>query len=86
MNNKNQREEEFIEIRNLIKENYKDADCGLFNTRNFVNDNMSTIFTGKYFTLDICYYWSYFEVFGTTEQEFDELKKIYKNLQKKKGK
>lgn len=76
----NEREKEFIKIKSLIKENHEDAACGLFNTRNFAGDNMSTIFTGKYFTLDICYYWRYFEVFGTTEKEFRELKKFYKNL------
>lgn len=75
-----EREKEFIKIKNLIKENYEDASCGLFNTRNIVGDYMSTIFTGKYFTLDICYYWCYFEVFGTTEEEFKELKEFYKSL------
>ena len=75
-----EREKEFIEIKNLIKENYEDADCGLFNTRNFAGDYMSTIFTGKFFTLDICYHWGYFEIFGTTKKEFKELKEFYKNL------
>lgn len=76
----NERGKEFIKIKNLIKENHEDAACGLFNTRNTAGDYMSTIFTGEFFTLDICYYWMYFEVFGTTEKEFRELKKFYKNL------
>lgn len=76
----NERKKEFRKIKNLIKENYEDASCGLFNTRNAANDNMSTIFTGEYFTLDVCYHWRYFEVFGMTEKEFRELKKFYKNL------
>ena len=76
------REEEFEKIKQLIKENYDDAHCGLFDSRNIVGDPMMTIFDGKYFTLDICYYYSYFEIFGTTEEEFEELYEFYDNLEK----
>lgn len=82
--NKKSRKNEFEKLKEIIKENFDDADCGLFNTRNFVGDPMATIFNGEFFTLDICYYWAYYEVFGTTDEEFEELKKIYKDLRKKK--
>ena len=75
-----ERRKEFIKIRRLIKKNYEYADSGLFNTRNIADDDMSNIFTGKYFTLDICYHWSYFEVFGTKEKEFKKLKKFYNRI------
>lgn len=77
------REKEFEKIKKLIKENYDDADCGLYDTRNIVGDYMVNIFDGKYFTLDICYNYSYFEVFGTTSEEFEELKKLYRELREK---
>lgn len=64
----------------MIKEYYNDGDCGLYNTKNILGDPMTTIFNGKYFTLDICFYYSYFEVFGTTIEEFNELTKFYDNL------
>lgn len=62
------REKEFDKVKNMIKEYYDDATCGLFDTRNLLGDVMETIFNGKYFTLDICYNYGYFEVFGTTEE------------------
>ena len=75
-----EREKELEKVKKLIKKNYKDAGCGIFNTRNIVGDTMSNLFEGKYFTLDICYDWLYFEVFGTTEEEFETLEKFYDEL------
>lgn len=66
----------------IIKENYKDADCGIFNTRNIVGDSMTTIYRGNELTIDICYHYSYFEVFGLSNDEFNELKKFYHTLNK----
>ena len=45
----------------IIKENYKDADCGIYDTRNIVGDPMTTIYRGNELTIDICYHYSYFE-------------------------
>lgn len=75
-----EREKELEKVKKLIKENYKNADCGIFDTKNILGDTMSNLFEGKYFTLDICYDWFYFEVFGTTEEEFETLKKFYDEL------
>lgn len=75
------REQEFQHIKEIIKDYYSAGDCGLYNTRNLVGDLMITIFNGKYFTLDLCYYYSYFEIFGTTKEEFEELKKFYERLE-----
>lgn len=66
-----------------VIEKYFDAgDCGLFNCRNYVGDPMMTIYEDENITIDICYSWSYFEVFGLTGQEFSELKKFYEGLRK----
>lgn len=74
------RKKEFLEIKELIKEHFCDGNCGLFNTRNFAGDCMNNIFQGDFFILDICYFWSYFEVFGTTSEEFEELYEFYNTL------
>ena len=64
----------------IIKENFKSADCGIFNCRNWAGDPMETIYTSDGLTIDICYYYSYFEVFGLSEEEFNELKEYYEGI------
>ena len=71
------RKEELEKVKEIIKNNIDDFTCGLFSTRNMVGDSMDNLFTGKYFTLDGCYAWSYYELFGTTEKEFKEVENIY---------
>jgi hypothetical protein len=65
----------------VIKENYKDADCGIFDCRNLVGDSMTTIYDEDGLQIDICYWYSYFEVFGLTDKEFEELEKYYDGLE-----
>lgn len=67
----------------IIKENFKDGDCGLFDTRNLVGDPMITIYSQDGLTIDICYSWSYFEVFGLTDAEFEKLGDYYEKLRGK---
>ena len=64
----------------IIKENYKNADCGIFDTRNIVGDSMTTIYRGNELTIDICYDYAYFEVFGLSDDEFNELERFYNEL------
>jgi hypothetical protein len=66
----------------IIKENYTNADCGIFNSRNIVGDPMITIYRGNELTIDICDQYAYFEVFGLSDDEFDELEKFYNTLDK----
>ena len=75
------REKELQHIKKLIKEYYSDGDCGLYNTRNILGDQMANVFNGKYFELDLCYHYSYFEIFGTTKDEFEELEKFYERFE-----
>ena len=74
------RQEEFDVIKNLIKENFKYGECGLFDTRNIVGDSMNSLFKGEHLALDICYDYSYFEVFELSHEEFMELSEYYYNL------
>ena len=75
------RKQEFYKVKEYIYIFFKQGELGIFNNRNIVGDSMMPIFKGKYFQLDLCYNWSYFEVFGTTEEEWEELKKFYDQLE-----
>lgn len=64
----------------IITKNYSEGDCGIFNTRNIAGDWMTTIYADGELTIDICYGWNYFEVFGLSDEEFDELERYYSQL------
>ena len=64
----------------IIKENYKDADCGIFDSQNIVGDPMTTLYEYYDLIIDICYPYAYFEVFGLSDDEFDELENFYNTL------
>lgn len=64
----------------IIKDNFEAGDCGLYNTRNIAGDTMNTIYKEDGLQIDICYYWSYFEVFGLSSSEFHELLTYYNHL------
>ena len=64
----------------IVSERISDANCGIFNSRNLVGDPMTTVYRGNQLTIDICYPYAYFEVFGLTEEEFEELKEFYEEL------
>lgn len=53
------------------------AICGIFNTRNILGDDITTLYNKDGLTIDICYGECYFEVFGLTDREFEELKTYY---------
>lgn len=74
------RVQELDYVKDLIKKYYKQADAGLFFTRNIVGDSMDILFEGQFITLEICKYWGYYEVFGCDNQEEKELKKLYGSL------
>lgn len=78
------RKKEFEKIKEVIKENFCFGECGIYNVKNLVGDYMINIFKGKFFKVDFCYRYSYFEVFGTNTNEFNELLKFYENLSSQK--
>ena len=61
----------------IVKKNYRYAQCGMFNTRNVVGDAMTNIYDENGLIVDICYEYMYFEVFGLSDDEFAELLKYY---------
>lgn len=67
-------------LKEIIKEYRKDAECGIFFTRNIVGDPMETIYIDDKYQIDICYGYAYFEVFGLDEKEEKELKEYYNKL------
>ena len=69
---------EFQKVKDTIRENIAEARCGLFFTRNKVDDPMQTVYIGKIFTVEICRRHGYFEVFGCTRKEEDILTDYYK--------
>ena len=68
--------------KNIIESRIQDARFGIFNSRNIVGDRMSTIYEDDEITIDICYRWRYFEVFGLSDDEFKSLKAYYESLLK----
>ena len=66
----------------VIKEHIESAMCGIFNTRNCAGDEMVTIYDEDDLTIDICYYYEYFEVFGLSRSDFDVLEDFYETLRK----
>ena len=64
----------------IIKKKFLKGCCGIFNTRNVLNDSMTTLYDKDGLQVDICYPECYFEVFGLTDDEFAELEKYYKSF------
>lgn len=59
---------------------YEHGNCGLYNTRNFAGDEMTRVYNENGLVIDICLFWSYFEVFGLSPEEFRELHDYYNTL------
>lgn len=68
----------------IVSKYYKVADCGIFNSRNILGDPMETVYAGEGLTIDICFSYAYFEVFGLSNGEFRKLEKFYEGLRKRK--
>ena len=64
----------------IITKYFKYGDCGIYNSRNIVGDQMINLYDDGDLAIDICYNYSYFEVFGLSNKEFTELCKYYVEL------
>ena len=64
----------------IIRENFQDARCGIFASRNVCGDLMTCLYEGDGLSIYICYDWEYFEVFGLYGKELDELIGYYDAL------
>lgn len=67
-------------VKQVIKDYYDVADCGLFFSRNLVGDQMETIYDEDGIQIDICYYYSYLEVFGLSVDEQMAMNNFYIDL------
>ena len=72
--------EKLKKIKEVIKEYYGVAECGIFFTRNLVEDTMTTIYEEEDISIDICYGYEYFEIFGLNEEEQQEIEEYYYSL------
>lgn len=64
----------------IVKDNYDNARCGIFDTRNLISDPMETLYADSEVIIDICRPYIYFEVFGLSKEEFSELERFYEDL------
>lgn len=58
-------------LKRFLQENYPNEQA--FNTRNIAGDNMERVYDEDEIIVDYCYYYSYIEIFGLTEEEFEDL-------------
>lgn len=65
------------EVRSALLAHIEDGTCGLFFSRNIAGDEMVTIYQDGEICVDFCYGYSYFEVFGLTDEEQHSLTKYY---------
>ena len=69
------------ELKKFIASTYEKYDCGMFYSRNTVGDKLSVIYTDKKGRrVEGCEDNSYYEVFGLTQEEQDELTKYYNDI------
>lgn len=65
-------------LKRFLQENYPNEQA--FNTRNIAGDNMERVYDEDEIIVDYCYYYSYIEIFGLTDEEFEDLIDKYGNL------
>lgn len=68
------------EAKKIIDKYINHAECGLFDSHNTTGDRMNSIYNKNGLYISICYPYSYFEVFGLSKDEFNELNLYYNNL------
>ena len=66
----------------IIKAFFYFGRCGIYNCRGRNLDTFITLYDENSLTINLYFYWSYFEVFGLLPEEFAELKKYYEELKK----
>lgn len=65
----------------IVKENFENARYGIFDSRNTVGDYISNLYNDGELQIDICYPYRYYEVFGLSCDEFEELEAYYNSLE-----
>ena len=67
-------------LKKFLQENYPNEQA--FNTRNWIGDNMGTVYDEDGIIVDYCYEYEYIEIFGLTDVEFENLIDDYGRLKK----
>ena len=67
-------------VKEIIKNNIKDASSGIFDCRNIVGDPMETIYDEGGVRVELCRKQEYFEVFGLSNEEFSEVESFYEDI------
>lgn len=67
----------------VIKDYAYYAMYGIYFNRNCVGDEMDTIYDGNGLTIDICYYYGYFEVFGLSDEEERTISDYYYTIKQR---
>lgn len=65
-------------LKRFLQENYPNEQA--FNTRNIAGDSMGRVYDEDGITVDYCYQYSYIEIFGLTDEEFEDLIDEYGHL------
>lgn len=71
------RNEIITKVKQVIEQGFHDAEYGIFFTRNIFNDPMETVYEDDKIQIDICYVYGYFEIFGLTNDEQEEIESYY---------
>jgi len=69
-------------VKVIIEHFNEDTSFGIFNTRNILGDTMECLYNQDGISVEVAPYEGYFEVFGLTEEEFNEVKHYYTLLVK----
>lgn len=64
----------------VIEEYIEFAKDGIFDTRNIIGDPMVNVYTDEEIIINVCFEYGYFEVFGLTEEEYEDLGEYYLDL------
>lgn len=70
-------------VKEIIKENIGNGCCGIYNCRDIMGDPKRTLYEDEDITVDICDYYSYFEILGLNNNEFKQVKEYYDSIVKK---
>ena len=58
-------------LKQYLTENFPDTQ--MFNSRNLVGDVVTTVYCEDGVTVDYCEAWDYLEIFGLTDEEYNQL-------------
>ena len=65
------KEDKIDKLKKFLQEEYPNIQA--FNTRNIVGDSLYTVYEEDGITVEYCYYYEYIEIFGLTDEEFEDL-------------